>query len=174
MVSVDPEERSDPADILRVWRGSERVHFFIPDAGREGAIAAGWASTAAMVLQKGGVQNVSACVRPGVFLTSDPLAYQSVLRVTDADFASFVGIDLDTRIGSASVHFWPGSGLLNILTERLHAPLGLFLIVRREDIGAAKVWLHASPQPRWKIVPSHPLNDLEAAEFDEMTAGIAQ
>lgn len=110
----------------------------------------------------------SACVPPGVFLPCDRLAFESVLRVTDGDV--HVLDSLDDRIGSVSVHTWPGSPVMSQLTD-LPAQHGRYLVLDGDDLGQAKVWLHGVRRAQWRIIRAHPLNDLENAELVEMSSG---
>jgi hypothetical protein len=120
--------------------------------------------------QLGVGSKVAACVRPGVFLPSNALAYESILRVTDADIPTLTVSALDSRLGSISVHGWFGSGVMTVLAGAVPAPYGRYLCLDKADIGAAKVWLAEEPHAKWKIIPNYPLNDLEAAEIEEMYA----
>ena len=108
---------------------------------------------------------VAACVPPGVYVPCEPLAYESVLRVTESDIHDLD--DLDSRVGSVSVHCWPGSPVMNSLTD-LPSPHGRFLVLSGDDVGQAKVWLNSSLSAAWRIVHAHPLNEFEAAELCEM------
>jgi hypothetical protein len=113
---------------------------------------------------------VSACVRPGMQIRDDRLAYASVLRVMPGDWRSVRAQYLDERVGSVSFHSWPGGDVLERVATKVPAPLGRFLHLHGEDVGHAKVWLQGERKSLWRLTPPHPLNDLEPAEIAEMAA----
>ena len=113
---------------------------------------------------------VHACVRPGVQLRENHLAYDSVVRVLDADDFGHPP-ECDDRYASVSVHCWPGSHVMTRLS-RLVAERGKYIFVTGDDFGQAKLWLRCDPAAQaagWVLSQSYPLNDtLEVAELCEM------
>lgn len=166
-------------------RPGDRTYFFLTDdedgiddrgnltqAGVEAAAALSLAvGDLSRALRKLGVTDLSACCRPGDYVSDDALAYESTIRVTEGHLHLVSAATLDTRVASVSVHFWPGSPLLALIDATLAAPRGLFLVLGDEDIGEAKVYLQNMPTARWSIVRDHPLNELEQAEYIEMVNG---
>lgn len=107
---------------------------------------------------------VAACFPPGLRLTSS-LIHKSILRITETDIHDLNS--LDERVGSISVHSWPGGPVMNRLSE-VPADYGRYLVLSGDDFGQAKVWLNSSGRTNWRIAPAHPLNDLENAELCAM------
>lgn len=113
---------------------------------------------------------VYACVRPGVQLRDNLLAYDAVVRVLDSDDFGHPP-ECDDRYASVSVHCWPGSHVMTRLS-RLVADRGKYLFVTGDDLGQAKLWLRCDPAAQaagWVLSPGCTLNDsLEPAEICEM------
>ncbi len=95
--------------------------------------------------------------------------YDSVLVVREGEL--FTADQLKVQCGSVSVHHWPGAAAAELLSTRIEAPYGYFLVLRRHEIGTAKVWLNgdSAEAQEWQIAPFHPLNDaFEAAEIEHI------
>lgn len=113
-------------------------------------------------------RRVHVCVRSQVQLRDQEMAHDSILRVIDGDDFR---VPNDDRYLSVSVHVWPGSQVLNVLTE-LEAPSGRHLVLDGEDFGHAKVWLQNAPErASWTLTREYPFNDtMEAPEIEELFA----
>jgi hypothetical protein len=95
--------------------------------------------------------------------------YDSVLVLREGD--PFTAGELRVQCGSVSVHYWPGAAAAELVATRVEAPYGYFLVLRRHEIGTAKVWLNGdtAEAQEWQIAPFHPLNDaFEAAEIEQI------
>ena len=165
IVECSPGMRCTPEFLIEHALPGERIHFFLTHVD---AHTAAYVSVLARMLMNCGLYNLSVCFRPGDRIDLEVLAYQSIMRVTEDDTPQVTASALDPNTASVSVHFWPGSPMLELFATHLAAPRGLFLVLDREDLGHAKVYLRGAPQTRWRIVHTYPLNDLEAAEFEEM------
>lgn len=168
IVECSPGMRCTPEFLIEHARPGERIHFFLTHVDQH---VADYVSVLARRLREAGLYNLSACYRPGDRFDLEVLAYEAIMRVTEDDTPNVTASVLDPRIASVSVHYWPGSPMLELLAAHIPASRGLFLVLDREDLGHAKVYLRGAPQTRWRIVHTYPLNDLEAAEFEEMLRG---
>jgi hypothetical protein len=144
------------------------VYLFCKSTGPLGQREADFACSVARRIRSQTV-SVAACVRPGVEISDNRLCEASVLRVTADDVRRvFPGVPPE-RIGSISVHGWHGSGVMRSLQQ--NTPYhGRHLILSADEIGHAKAWLHEEDAMRWRIVPQHPLNELEPAELEAQFA----
>lgn len=152
--------RDMPPVLLR-----ERVHFIINSPAA--AVLAG--DLAREVGKRG--NPMSASVRAGVTINYSTLAYESVLVYgsTDHILETHLLDGSEHSVSSVSVHGWQGSGVLDTLERQFEAHRGRFLVLPPDDIGDAKVWLTATRNPRWKIIPAYPFNRAENAELLEMS-----
>lgn len=106
---------------------------------------------------------------PGEFPRTEALVYESVLSVRPG--ASWGAGDLDVRAGSVSVHYWPGEAVLRGLAEQCPSPYGRFLVLPREDVGAAKVWMASARDDQWQLLPAYDFEVTEPAEAEQMGVG---
>ncbi len=154
---------SDLSVITGRWTYPERLHFLA--SGQEEADSAARMVT---LLGAASMPCISMSIPPGVTMRNNALACNTILVLSAERGMDFEVDDIDPRVASLSVHFWPGSGVLTTLERATEAHLGRFLVLSPDDIGDAKVWLAGSRNPNWKIVPAYPFNNLEAAELAEM------
>lgn len=147
-------------------------YLFIESTGNAGDLEAEYAVRVYRQLTDLGML-VFLGVRPGVAVPDAAAGYRSILRVLDGDLAHVTRHGVEQRCMSVSVHAWMGSGMLDVLESAAEFPHGRSLILADEDFGEAKVYLAATPTCSWKLVRAHPYNDIEPAEFNEMTRGKA-
>jgi hypothetical protein len=147
-----------------------RVHMVVRGERDSGTAAAALARYLRHARRPGQVI-ASASISPGVAVPDDPLAYASVY-VVDAETASRVRpSNVDPRVASVSVHCWPGSSTMDVLSAQCSAPEGRHIIVEGDDVGRAKVWMQSNPVPPWKLMRAYDLNGgVERAEYQEMVA----
>ena len=103
--------------------------------------------------------------RAGDYLDCDPLVYESVLIVRPGD--DLAHLKLDQRVGSVSVHGWPGGEALRAVDQDCEAPYGQYLVLPSSDVGEAKVWLAQQRESRWQLVPAYDFDTAEPAEVDQ-------
>ncbi len=148
------------AEIARMALSSKcrRVHVQVDASnGSEGKDLAVYLSNALPSV------TVAMGMSPGVRLGNSLLVYETVLSIRSGDL--YLPSELEHRAGSVSVHYWPGAPTLDIITDRCDAPYGYFLVLPREDIGTAKVWMANQPDSMWQIIHAYPLDESEPAEF---------
>lgn len=144
------------------------VYLFCKSSGNHGQREADFACSVARRVRPDGA-HVAACIRPGIEISDTRLCEASVLRVTPEDVKRvFPGVPPE-RIGSISVHGWHGAGVMRAL-QHTSPYKGRHLILDNAEIGQAKAWLHDEDAYAWRIVPQHPLNEIETAELEAQFA----
>jgi hypothetical protein len=140
------------------------VYLFCSSGGTLGQRESDYACAVARRIRDQGAV-VAACVRPGVDISDNRLCESSVVRVLPSDtHRVFPGVP-PARIGSVSVHGWQGAGVMRAL-QQTSPYKGRHLILSPSEMGLAKSWLYEEEAMGWRIVPQHPLNELEPAEIE--------
>ncbi len=163
---VEPDEagleRSVDGLVDEILRSKmERVHIVVPRGGmhESSAVARGLGKADPTI-------SVSMAFLPGETAMPDRYVYEGILVIPSNHVLA--SSELDCRAGSVHLGHWPGAPTLGVLTCACDAPYGYFLVLKREDIGHAKVWMQFSGDSHWQIIPYHPLNHMfEGAEIDQ-------
>lgn len=109
-------------------------------------------------------------VTPGAALTwHDVQTYDTVLVLRRGDL--YLPSELPQYIGSVSVQNWIGIDDLERVQEITQATQGYYIVLPREDLGNAKIWLSATGGGVWQLIPQYDLDADEPAETEYRFTG---
>lgn len=165
IVPVGPDHPTpDVGWVKRNLRAGEHVHVFVQRGSSEEG------SSVVNDLIDSGVLNLSCCTRMGESVCHDRVLYNSCVRILEEDCCHFDPALIDPRVGSISVHAWPGSGISKAIDDFDGARLGKLFILEGTDADAAKVWIRGKSKSAWRLLRTSNLDEISALDLEEMMA----